>query len=342
MAVRNFLFDTGIINSKRFKIPNISVGNLAIGGTGKTPHVEYLLSLFDNKTKTAILSRGYKRRTSGFILANEGANSQTIGDEPFQIFKKFPHVTIVVDEKRVHGVKKLLQLIPDLNLIILDDAFQHRYIQAGLSILLTDYSNLYTVDSVLPAGTLRESYKGSKRADIIVVTKCPKQISPIEMRIVEDELKIKTYQSMFFSSYEYADIEAVFPGDQAAKLSSEQLKANKTGILIVAGIAKPQSMLDYLQNYTLQLESLIYADHHAFNSKDIREIKDKFEKLNTDNKLIIVTEKDAARIASQPTEWEALKDKLYKLPIRVKILNNQENIFKNKIYNYVTENSRNS
>ena len=291
IAVRNFLFDIGLLPSKHFIIPIISVGNLAVGGTGKTPHVEYLLSLFKKNTKTAVLSRGYKRKTTGFILANENANSQTIGDEPFQIFKKFPNVTIAVDEKRVNGVNKLLKQIPDLQLIILDDAFQHRHIQAGLSILLTDYSNLYTEDSILPTGTLRESGKGSKRADIIVVTKCPEHISPIEMRIVEDELKLKAHQSIFFSTYKYADIEPVFLVDITPKLTLEQLKINKTDILLVAGIAKPQPIVDYLNNFALQVESLLFADHHIFNSKDIREIKENFEKLNTDNKIIIVTEK---------------------------------------------------
>jgi len=342
MAIRNFFFDTGIIPSKQFRISTICVGNLAAGGTGKTPHVEYLLSLFKNDFRIAVLSRGYMRKTSGFILAAENSNSRTIGDEPFQIFSKFPEVPVAVDEKRVNGITKLLKQIPDLNLIILDDAFQHRYVQSGLSLLLTDYSKLYINDLILPAGTLRESKKGSKRADIILVTKCPEKISPIEMRLIEEQLKPESHQSIFFSTYEYADIEPVFSDNEATLFNLEKLKAENAEVLLVTGIAKPASIIDFLNKYSSHVESLFYTDHHNFTTKDIKTVKNRFDELKTDNSIIIVTEKDAARITSQPAEWQSLKHKIYKLPVKVKLLNNKENIFKNKIYNYVTENSRNS
>lgn len=342
MAIRNFFFDTGIIPSKQFRISTICVGNLVAGGTGKTPHVEYLLSLFNNDFRIAVLSRGYMRKTKGFILAGQNANSRTIGDEPFQIFSKFQDVSVAVDEKRVNGINRLLKLIPELNLIILDDAFQHRYVQSGLSILLTDYSKLYINDRILPAGTLRESKKGSKRADIIMVTKCPEKISPIEMRLIEEQLKPESHQSIFFSTYEYADIEPVFGNNEETLLNLEKLKAENTEVLLVTGIAKPESIVHFLKNYTSHIESLFYADHHNFSPKDIRTVKARFDQLKSDNSIIIVTEKDAARIISQPSEWQTIRHKLYKLPVKVNLLNNKENIFKNKIYNYVTENSRNS
>ncbi len=342
MAIRNFFFDTGILPSKQFGISTICVGNLAAGGTGKTPHVEYLLSLFKKDFRTAVLSRGYMRKTSGFILAAENTNSRLIGDEPFQIFSKFPDVQVAVDEKRVNGINKLLKLIPGLNLIILDDAYQHRFVQPGLSILLTDYSNLYINDLILPAGTLRESRKGSKRADIIMVTKCPEKISPIEMRLIEEQLKPESHQSVFFSTYEYSDIEPVFGSDETSALNLEKIKAENVEILLVTGIAKPDLIAGFLKNFSQHIESLFFADHHNFSTKDIKTVKTRFEQMKSGNGIVIVTEKDAARITSQPDEWQAIKHKLYKLPVKVKLLNNKENIFKTKIYNYVTENSRNS
>jgi len=211
ISIRNWLFDKEIIHSSSFKIPIISVGNLAVGGTGKTPHTEFILSAVQDEWNTAMLSRGYMRKTKGFILADKNSNSQLIGDEPYQIYKKFPFITVAVDEKRVRGVKKLQELNSNLELVVLDDAFQHRYIQSGLSILLTDYNNLYSRDLILPAGQLRERKKGSKRAGIIIVTKCPAKIKPIEMRLIELELKPESNQLLFFSTNIYDELIPVFP-----------------------------------------------------------------------------------------------------------------------------------
>lgn len=341
-GIRNWLYDNGISKSTSFRLPIISVGNLAVGGTGKTPHVEYIVNLFGNNAQIATLSRGYKRKTKGFVLANENSDSKEIGDEPYQIYIKNKHLHVAVDEKRVHGVTKLKELYPDLELILLDDAFQHRQIKAGLSILLTDYSNLYTKDTFLPTGNLRESRKGSKRADIIIVTKCPEQMPSIDMRLIETELKLLPYQSLYFSNYRYSEIEPVFPDKIVDKTNLELVKKLKMAILLVAGIAHPQALCTYLNQYTSTFDALIFPDHYSFQRKDIKLVNEKLDKLNTTDKIIIVTEKDAARIVSQADEWSSFQHLLYKLPIKVNILNNQESNFKTKIYNYVTEDSRNS
>ena len=341
-GIRNWLYDNGISKSTSFRLPIISVGNLAVGGTGKTPDVEYIVNLFGNNAQIATLSRGYKRKTKGFVLANENSDSKEIGDEPYQIYIKNKHLHVAVDEKRVHGVTKLREIFPELELILLDDAFQHRQIKAGLSILLTDYSNLYTRDTYLPTGNLRESKKGSKRADIIIVTKCPEQMPSIDMRLIETELKLLPYQSLYFSNYRYSGIEPVFPDKIVDKTNLELVKKSKTAILLVAGIAHPQALCTYLNQYTSTFDALIFPDHYSFQRKDMKLINENLDKLNTTDKIIIVTEKDAARIVSQTDEWSSFQHLLYKLPIKVNILNNQESNFKTKIYNYVTEDSRNS
>ncbi len=340
-AVRNWLFDQEILQSTRFDIPIISVGNLSVGGTGKTPHTELILSALQSKWKIAMLSRGYMRKTSGFCFADEKTNSQAIGDEPYQIYRKFPEISVAVHEKRVAGVNKLLEIVPDLQLIVLDDAFQHRYIQAGLSILLTDYSNLYTRDLPMPAGSLREWKSGSKRADIVIVTKCPTNLKPIEMRVIETELKPENNQTLFFSSYVYDEIKPVFPDSEPDNWTLKKIKQTNTGILLVAGIASPVAIIDQLKKYTDHITKVIFNDHHVFLSKDYNLIMNRFESVKSDDKIILVTEKDAARIVSDVNFPESLKSKTFSLPIQVKILNNQESQFIQKIQNYVVENSRN-
>lgn len=338
---RNVLYNKGLLKSTSFKTPTISVGNLAVGGTGKTPHVEYLINLLKKDYNTAVLSRGYKRKTKGFVLASEVTNSVDIGDEPFQIYQKNPDTVVAVDEKRVHGVTELCRFYPNLDIILLDDAFQHRQIKPGLSILLTDYSHLFTRDYHLPSGNLRECKVGSQRADILIVTKCPSDITSLEMTQLEDELKIGTHQDLFFSSYEYGEISAVFSNSDVRNLKLEELQNSKIGILALAGIVHPGVFMKYLNQFSVTCEGLFFPDHHSFQLKDIQSVIEKFNNLKSSDSIIIVTEKDAARIQSNPKAWEILKSKLYKLPIRVKILN-QEELLKNKIYEYAGSNSRNN
>jgi len=340
-GVRNWLFDQEILKITTFQIPVICVGNLSVGGTGKTPHTELIIRSLHDEWQTVMLSRGYKRVTKGLHLADESSTSQTIGDEPYQIFKKFPNIKVAVDEKRVHGVKKLIQTFPGLQLVVLDDAYQHRHIHAGLSILLTDFSNLYSHDLMLPAGTLREWKSGSKRADIIVVTKCPVDLKPIDMRIIETEIKPETNQLLFFSTYVYDELISVFPAFETQSWTFEKINETKPDVLLIAGIVSPEPILEQIKKYTNEIESLFFEDHHTFQSKDYSLIKSKFDALKSEAKIIIITEKDASRIVSDPNFPESLKSRTFAMPIRVEILNKQETLFIQKIKNYVVENSRN-
>ena len=341
IAIRNWLFDQDLLSSTSFNIPTISVGNLAVGGTGKTPHTEFILSVLQNDWKTAMLSRGYKRKTKGFQLATTESNSYTIGDEPFQIHNKFPTVTVAVDENRVHGVKKLIEIIPDLQLVVLDDAFQHRYIQTGLSILLTDFSNLYSRDLLLPAGSLREWRSGSKRANIIVITKCPEEMKPIDMRLYETELNPQDNQMLFFSSFIYEELKPVFPESKPENWTFQRIKETNADILLVAGIVSPEQILEQLAKFTNNVKTLFFEDHHTFQSKDFNSINKKFNAFSSTDKIIIVTEKDAARLITNSNYPEILKPQTFTIPIRVEILHDQENLFIQKIKNYVVEDSRN-
>jgi tetraacyldisaccharide 4'-kinase len=341
IAIRNWLFDQDLLSSTTFNIPTISVGNLAVGGTGKTPHTEFILDILQADWKIAMLSRGYKRKTKGFQLATTESNSYTIGDEPFQIHKKFPNVTVAVDENRVHGVKKLIEIIPDLQLVVLDDAFQHRYIQTGLSILLTDFSNLYSRDMLLPAGSLREWRSGSKRANIIVITKCPEDMKPIDMRLYETELNPQDNQLLFFSSIIYEELKPVFPESKHEKWTFQKIKETNADILLVAGIVSPVQILEQLAKFTTNVKPMLFEDHHAFQTKDFNSINKKFNAISSTDKIIIVTEKDAARLITNSNYPEILKPVTFSIPIRVEILHDQENLFIQKIKNYVVEDSRN-
>ena len=339
--IRNWLYDNGLLPSTSFKKPIIVIGNLAVGGTGKTPHVEYVAEILSKDHNTAILSRGYKRKTTGFLIADEKANSQTIGDEPYQMYRKTKKTTVAVCEDRVNGINKLLKREPNTEVIILDDGFQHRKLKPGLTILLTDYHNLYSKDYLLPAGTLRESTFNSIRADIIIVTKCPKDIKPIDMRVIETELNPKAFQSLFFSQIAYDEIQTVCSEQDQEEWMLTKIKDLNASILLVTGIASPKEMIDYLETYTDKIQKLTFPDHHHFGKQDAKKIESKFESIADENKLIICTEKDAARIISNTYFCEELKQQIYYLPIHISIIK-QEKLLTQKITNYVAENTRNS
>ena len=303
--LRNKLFDLNVLKSKSYNLPIICVGNLSVGGTGKTPMIEYLIRLLQEDNKLATLSRGYKRSTSGFILANSDTNVDEIGDEPYQFYQKFKDILVVVDESRQHGIEKLLKLDNFPKVILLDDAYQHRKVKAGFNILLTTYSNLYADDIMLPTGDLREPKKGAVRANIVVVTKCPKGISEIEKDRIRNKLKLNDSQNLFFSSITYQD--SVF--SDAGTLSMFDLK-NKN-FTLVTGIANEQPLVDYLKSETLNFEHLNYRDHYNFTNKDLEVLNQK--------ELIVTTEKDFVRLNKQLDNT-----KLFYLPIRVEIDNADE------------------
>lgn len=302
--VRNFLFDKNILKSYSFDIPIIAVGNLSVGGTGKSPQIEYLIRLLAPHFKLATLSRGYKRRTKGFVIARQGIDYQDIGDEPFQFFHKFKNINVAVDAHRKNGIEQLLQLPKKPEIILLDDAYQHRKIKAGLYILLTTYDELYYKDWILPTGNLREATSGADRACIIIVTKCPNQLSDYEMNIIKKALKLKPHQQLFFSKIQYH--EAICSNEQNIPISS--IKAEKK--LLLAGIAKPKFFFDYLKNENDIL--LTYPDHHAFSKKDIDLILEKANGMK-----IITTEKDYVRLMDKLPQ-----NQLFYVPIQSEFLQN--------------------
>jgi tetraacyldisaccharide 4'-kinase len=335
--IRNKLFDWRIIPSQRFGFPVISVGNLSAGGTGKTPHVEYLIRLFTNDNHIATLSRGYKRTTKGFILAGDQPSAEEIGDEPCQFKIKFPLIAVAVDEKRRRGIRELRRRLPETNIILLDDAFQHRYVKPGLSILLTDYHNLYSGDWLLPAGTLREFRSGARRADIIIVTKNSKIPSPITRREIIGKLKPAPAQKVYFSYVEHGPLTKM-KGFDCANLNKKRYNT----ILMVAGIANTYPLELHLKSFCDELERIIFPDHHRYDTEDIKQIIEKFDNIVTRNKIIVTTEKDSVRL-SKPEFIKLLKGyPLAFIPIEVAFYKEDESAFEKQILDYVRTHSGNN
>lgn len=327
-AFRNLLYDKRILPSKSFPIPIISVGNLSVGGTGKTPHIEYLIKLLRPNFKLATLSRGYKRRTSGFLIADQHSNAELIGDEPFQIKKKFGDITVAVGENRVKAIETLIQQDPQLQVILLDDAFQHRQVQPQLSILLTDYHTRFTHDLPLPAGRLREGRAAYKRADIILVTKCPETLSPTEKQSIRSEINPLSHQTLFFSYYQYGRLYPVF---DAGKMINLQ-EASSLTVLLVCGIANPQSITDFVKSHTQTMQTLFFADHHPYSLQDLTQISECFNQISSNHKIIITTEKDATRLLPFKQDIQDLNLPIYCLPIEVVFLPEDEEELKRQIY----------
>jgi tetraacyldisaccharide 4'-kinase len=342
--IRNRLFDYNIIlGTKEFDIPIISVGNITVGGTGKTPHIEYLVKILKENYKIATLSRGYRRKTKGYVLATETSNFFEIGDEPRQIKNKFPELVVSVDEKRVRGVTKLIDTFKeDLDAILLDDAFQHRSIKPGLSILLVDYTQPMFDDQMLPYGRLRENRHEKRRANIIVVTKTPRNLKPIEKRILVKNLNIYPYQNLYFTTMTYGSLKPVF-GGIGEKSIFDKLSKGSLSLLVFTGIGRPESMLDYLKKEISQdLNYLRFPDHHNFTKADLEKIRKEFEQLSSKNKLIITTEKDATRL-TDITHKEIISDlPVVYLPMNITFLGDDEKDFDNQIVNYVKKNKGNN
>ncbi|WP_339754849.1 tetraacyldisaccharide 4'-kinase [uncultured Winogradskyella sp.] len=312
--LRNKLYDLGIKYSKSYDFPVVCVGNLSTGGTGKTPMIEYLIRLLKDDNSIATLSRGYKRKTEGFVLADENTNVNSIGDEPFQFYSKFNDIIVAVDGNRQSGITQLRKLKQQPDVILLDDAYQHRKVKAGFNILLTAYNNLYYKDIVLPTGNLREPSSGAKRADIIVVTKCRKDISEDEKNMIISKIKLQNHQKLFFSYIDYAD--TVISSFKSLKLATLQK------FTLVTGIANAKPLVDFLANKGLKFDHLEYGDHYNFKASDIEDFADK--------SLIITTEKDYVRLSNN----ESLKDNLYYLPIQIKI--DKAEIFNTAITSFIS------
>ena len=327
IVVRNFLFDKKIFKSTSFNFPIICVGNLATGGTGKSPMTEYLIELLYNKYKVATLSRGYKRKTKGYALATERTTALDIGDEPMQFYQKYNgKINVAVGEERIVAITHILQDVPDTKVIILDDGFQHRKVKAGLNIVLSDYNNLYTKDILLPTGDLRDVKASMKRADIIVVTKCPSELNEEEKNKVIKNIAATTSQKVFFSEIKYAAPYHLFTKN------SIEIK-NDTDVLLIAGIANPKPLKEYLSKNVAHYDMLKYSDHHIFSIADLKEIKTQFEKNKTEHKIILTTEKDAVRLQKFGNEITDLP--IYVLPIKQGFLFGEGEVFNKNVVNFV-------
>jgi tetraacyldisaccharide 4'-kinase len=315
-SIRNFLFDKGILKSYTFDIPIIAVGNLSVGGTGKTPQIEYLIRLLSDKYKIATLSRGYKRQSKGFILADSATTASILGDEPFQFYQKFKSIKVAVDADRKNGIEQLLSIQEKPEVILLDDAFQHRKVKAGFYILLTSYGDLYSDDWMLPTGNLRESSNGANRANVIIVTKCPSTLSQEERNSIKVKLKLETNQELYFSCIDYDD--CIYSENKILNVSD----IKTVDKVLLAGIAKPEPFFAHLQ-YTNDI-CLTFPDHHHFNEKDILDIKN-----NSHNKIIITTEKDYVRLKGSISS-----EQLFYLPIKSSYLSDSDD-FDKTIKDYV-------
>lgn len=324
--LRNKLFDKNILRSASFNFPVVCVGNLAVGGTGKTPMTEYLIRLLEQNYIVATLSRGYKRKTKGFAIAEENTTAIEIGDEPMQLHKKFPNVTVAVAEERVVGIPQLLHAKPKTEVIILDDAFQHREVKAGLNILLTDYRNLYTRDFILPAGDLRDVKSSSKRAHVIIVTKCKSHLSDEEKEKIIKELNPLVDQKIYFTKIEYSSPYHLFTKET-------KFLEPETNVLLVCGVANPKPLQEILTAYSASYETLFFKDHHIFTIDDLQEIKNQFLKIESQNKIILTTEKDGIRLAKYESELKHLP--IFIIPMRHKFLFGGENEFEKSVISFV-------
>lgn len=338
--LRNKLFDWGVYKERSFPIPVICIGNITVGGTGKTPHTEYLIRLLQKHFQVAVLSRGYKRKSKGFVLAKEDTPVHIIGDEPFQMKQKYPKIHMAVDADRCHGIEELCKesVATGTEIILLDDAFQHRHVKAGLNILLVDYNRLICEDRLLPAGRLRESESAKYRAQIVIVTKCPQEMNPMDFRVLNKQMELYAFQQLYFTTLNYGKLHPLFNGGKDYPLNN--INGN-VHILLLTGIASPKRLEKDLSQYNKHIHPVTFADHHAFSSKDMRKIKQAFEKLPEGKRMIITTEKDAVRLQGNPHLDESIKPYIYVLPIEVTFLQNQEETFNQNIIDYVRKNPRN-
>lgn len=333
MAMRNRFFDWGLLKETPFPVPVIVVGNLAVGGTGKTPHTEFIVRLLRDRYNIGILSRGYKRHTKGFVLVTPHSTPRDIGDEAYQMYHKFGRkIMVAVCEKRVEGIKKMLEINPALDLIILDDAFQHRYVKPKIAILLTEFFKPYYNDELLPYGRLRESAAGASRADIVIVTKCPDEVKALEYRIHIKNLDLIPDQGLFFTQYLYDNPRPLFPAvvppgrvPDLASLSDDYT------VLAVAGIGNPRPFIRYIKDFDTRVKVNIFPDHHEYTRKDMETLVSRFNSMPEGRRYIFTTEKDAVRLINNPYFPHELKPYIFFIPIRVTLDEAQAEKFKNML-----------
>ena len=340
IAARNWLYDREILRSKEYDIPVICVGNLAVGGTGKTSHTEYLIGALKPHFRVAVLSRGYRRKSRGFRIVTGLDSVSMAGDEPLQIALKFNDITVAVDRNRDNGISEIMKQRPDTEVIIMDDGFQHRTVTPGRTIILTEYSNLYINDTLLPAGRLREYSSGSRRADFILVTKSPVSVNPIEMRIIAKNIDKYPYQNIYFTALKYGAPIPVCPGSAKTIESVEELREKQN--YIITGIANPAPFIEYLGGVSERRVHFRFADHHDFTEEEIATIVRRIEADGVEDYYILTTEKDAVRLRMMSSLPAPIMSRLYYIPVEIVFLNEDEEEFKNHIISYVRKNKGNN
>lgn len=336
-SVRNRLFDWGALSQHVFDVPVVVVGNISVGGTGKTPHVEYIVSAMRHSYNIGVVSRGYKRETKGFVLATRHTSPLDIGDEPYQIYQKFGgEVAVAVCENRVAGITELLRIDPKINLVVLDDAFQHRFVKPTVSVVITEYERPVFADRLLPLGRLRESASALHRADIVVVSKCPPDIKAVEFTIFERNLDLFPYQKSFFSTFDYGSLRPVFPDQAPAVAPSLDWLTPSDMLLTVAGIGNPKPFVKYVKSFKSRVWVNLFPDHHYFTKKDMALILSRFNAMKGASKFAVTTEKDAVRMAGCPYFPHKLKPYIYYLPLKVRFLRNEGDAFESALNKLIT------
>ncbi len=338
--IRNLLYNTGIFQSEEFDLPVICIGNITVGGTGKTPHAEYLIDLLRKDFKVAFLSRGYKRRSKGFRVVTYSSSSAETGDEPLQVFLKFPDILAAVDRDRANGIRTIMRKHPETEVIILDDGFQHRRVKPGLSILLIDFNRLITRDYLMPFGNLRENRNNRKRADVIVISKTPETSSGSDIKKIAREVQWNERQKLFFTSISYMRLIPLFKNSAPEKAGMLQQKLKNHGAVLVTGIAAPGSFKIFLEKYFEEIIHLDFPDHHFFSEKDIEKIIKALKDLRSEKKIVITTEKDAVRLREFTNIDDSLKNSFYCIPVEVSFLEEKKNEFDNMIIEYVRKSKR--
>jgi tetraacyldisaccharide 4'-kinase len=361
---RNLFFNIELIPSENFDMPVLSVGNITVGGTGKTPHTEYLIRILSKDYQIAVLSRGYKRKSKGFLIADAQSSLADIGDEPLQMKRKFSNLVVAVDENRRRGIHELMDKTtkPFIDVILLDDAFQHRYVNPSISILLIDYNRMLQDDFLLPVGNLREPAGQMKRADIVIISKCPENLKPIEIRILTMKIKLQTHQTLYYTTMKYGELKAMHPsiaptgkkipheenfeeikntdtGRISNELTMDQIRKEQISVLVLTGIAAPNSLIEYVRGYSPNVQTMIYPDHHEFGKKEAKKISQAFEKIKSSGGVIISTEKDVMRIQNNPY-MELLTPYIYYPDLLVHFLEEKGASFEQKILDYVRINKR--
>ena len=341
ISLRNLCYDKKIFKSRTFSLPVINVGNLTMGGTGKTPHIEYLVRLMKEKFRVATLSRGYGRKTKGYMLVSNPSSTSMVGDEPMQYHLKFPDITVSVGEDRVAAIENLVRLMPKPEVILMDDAFQHRAVKPGLNILLIEHDSVMKKNYPLPSGTLREWKRGMKRADIIIVSKCPEILVPIERKRLAEHIVLQPHQKLFFSFFRYGDIVRLNNRQGSMLMGTNYYFEKRFTILLVTGIANPSGIAEFLKRKTDKLETIFFRDHHEFTVDDMRSITESFNNIANANKIIVTTEKDAMRLRNPELEESTRGLPVFYLPVEVMFHHQDKDQFDNLVLNYVRQNQTN-